>query len=40
MDFAGSLDWVVLSEILVLNIILSGDNAVLIALAAAGLPPA
>jgi YjbE family integral membrane protein len=40
MDFAANWNWVVLSEILVLNIILSGDNAVLIALAAAGLPPA
>ena len=35
---AGSWDWVVLGKILGVNIILSGDNAVLIALAAAGLP--
>jgi YjbE family integral membrane protein len=35
---AGTWDWVVLSQILGVNIVLSGDNAVLIALAAAGLP--
>lgn len=40
MDFIGQWSWVVLSEILLLNLILSGDNAVLIALAASGLPPA
>ena len=33
-----SWDWAILSTILGVNIILSGDNAVLIALAAAGLP--
>jgi YjbE family integral membrane protein len=37
---AGNWDWLVLSEILGVNIVLSGDNAILIALAAAGLPPA
>lgn len=35
---AESFNWVLLSEILGVNLILSGDNAVLIALAAAGLP--
>jgi YjbE family integral membrane protein len=34
----GMWDWVILSQILGVNIVLSGDNAVLIALAAAGLP--
>jgi YjbE family integral membrane protein len=34
-----SFNWFTLTEILGVNIILSGDNAVLIALAAAGLPP-
>ncbi len=41
MDMASimaSWDWVTLTKILGVNIILSGDNAVLIALAAAGLP--
>jgi YjbE family integral membrane protein len=38
--FAESWNWVVLTEILGVNLILSGDNAVLIALAAAGLPAA
>jgi YjbE family integral membrane protein len=41
MDFAAFMadwNWVVLTEILGVNLILSGDNAVLIALAAAGLP--
>jgi len=33
-----SWSWVVLLEILGVNLVLSGDNAVLIALAAAGLP--
>lgn len=33
-----SFDWVTLGQILGVNIVLSGDNAVLIALAAAGLP--
>jgi len=36
--FTGSWDWLILSQILGVNIVLSGDNAVLIALAAAGLP--
>ncbi|MCO6415974.1 YjbE family putative metal transport protein [Siccirubricoccus sp. KC 17139] len=35
---AGNWDWLILSQILGVNIVLSGDNAVLIALAAAGLP--
>ena len=35
---AASWDWGVLSTILGVNLVLSGDNAVLIALAAAGLP--
>lgn len=39
-SFAASWNWVTLSEILGVNLILSGDNAVLIALAAAGLPAA
>ncbi|MBK1662103.1 TerC family protein [Paracraurococcus ruber] len=34
-----SWDWFTLTQILGVNIVLSGDNAVLIALAAAGLPP-
>jgi YjbE family integral membrane protein len=38
--FAAEWNWVVLTEILGVNLILSGDNAVLIALAAAGLPAA
>lgn len=38
--FANNWNWVVLTEILGVNLILSGDNAVLIALAAAGLPAA
>ncbi|RVT89968.1 TerC family protein [Rhodovarius crocodyli] len=38
--FAANWDWGVLGKILGANIILSGDNAVLIALAAAGLPAA
>jgi YjbE family integral membrane protein len=37
-SITGTWDWVVLSQILGVNIVLSGDNAVLIALAAAGLP--
>jgi len=37
-SFAAQWDWVVLTTILGVNIVLSGDNAVLIALAAAGLP--
>ena len=38
--WAGSWDWPTLVKILGVNLILSGDNAVLIALAAAGLPVA
>lgn len=38
--FVADWNWVVLTEILGVNLILSGDNAVLIALAAAGLPAA
>jgi YjbE family integral membrane protein len=37
-SLAASFNWLTLTEILGVNIILSGDNAVLIALAAAGLP--
>ena len=37
-DFVQNWDWTTLIQILGVNIILSGDNAVLIALAAAGLP--
>ena len=37
-QFWASFDWVTLGKILGVNIVLSGDNAVLIALAAAGLP--
>jgi YjbE family integral membrane protein len=37
-SFAESWNWLLLGQILGVNIILSGDNAVLIALAAAGLP--
>lgn len=36
--FAGDWNWLVLTEILGVNIVLSGDNAILIAVAAAGLP--
>ncbi len=39
-QFAESFNWVTLTQILGVNIVLSGDNAVLIALAAAGLPAA
>lgn len=39
-SFTASWNWLTLSEILGVNLILSGDNAVLIALAAAGLPAA
>ncbi len=38
--FAADWNWVILTEILGVNLILSGDNAVLIAMAAAGLPAA
>jgi YjbE family integral membrane protein len=39
-SIAASWDWAALTKILGVNLILSGDNAVLIALAAAGLPAA
>lgn len=39
-SFAADWNWVILTEILGVNLILSGDNAVLIAMAAAGLPAA
>jgi YjbE family integral membrane protein len=39
-SIAADWNWLTLSEILGVNLILSGDNAVLIALAAAGLPAA
>ena len=39
MDFSDPLLWVGLLQIIGVNIVLSGDNAVVIALAARGLPP-
>jgi len=39
VDFASPLFWVALGEIIIANILLSGDNAVVIALAARSLPP-
>ncbi|MEI6546976.1 MAG: TerC family protein [Burkholderiales bacterium] len=39
MDFASPLFWVALGQIIIANILLSGDNAVVIALAARSLPP-
>jgi YjbE family integral membrane protein len=40
MDFMSSPDfWVALSQIILINIVLSGDNAVVIALACRSLPP-
>lgn len=41
MDFSLSLHefWIPLGQILLVNIVLSGDNAVVIALAARSLPP-
>ncbi len=39
MDFGSSAFWVALFEIVWINILLSGDNAVVIALAARSLPP-
>jgi YjbE family integral membrane protein len=38
-DLAGPAIWVSLGEIMLVNILLSGDNAVMIALAARSLPP-
>ena len=41
MSFLSSPDfWVALSQIILINIVLSGDNAVVIAMASRGLPPA
>jgi YjbE family integral membrane protein len=39
MDFADAAFWVALMQIIGVNIVLSGDNAVVIALAARSLPP-
>lgn len=39
MEFGSVEFWVALGEIVLVNIVLSGDNAVVIALAARGLPP-
>jgi YjbE family integral membrane protein len=39
VDFASPLFWVALGQIIIANILLSGDNAVVIALAARSLPP-
>ena len=39
MDFESPAFWLALGQIIWINIILSGDNAVVIALAARGLPP-
>ncbi|MBI2313400.1 MAG: TerC family protein [Betaproteobacteria bacterium] len=39
MEFASSVFWVALLQIIGVNIVLSGDNAVVIALAARSLPP-
>lgn len=40
MDFSSPVFWTALAQIIGVNIILSGDNAVVIALAARSLPPA
>ncbi len=40
MEFGSTLFWVALGQIIWVNILLSGDNAVVIALAARSLPPA
>ncbi len=40
MEFGSPLFWVALGQIVWVNILLSGDNAVVIALAARSLPPA
>ena len=40
MDVGSHLFWVALGQIIIANILLSGDNAVVIALAARSLPPA
>ncbi|MGH8676479.1 MAG: TerC family protein, partial [Burkholderiales bacterium] len=39
MEFATPAFWVALAQIIGVNIVLSGDNAVVIALAARSLPP-
>ena len=39
MDFSLQLFWIPLLKIIWINIVLSGDNAVVIALAARSLPP-
>ena len=39
MDFASQAFWIALGQIMIANILLSGDNAVVIALAARSLPP-
>jgi len=39
MDFGNQVFWIALAQIIGINIVLSGDNAVVIALAARGLPP-
>lgn len=40
MDFGATAFWIALMQIIGINIVLSGDNAVVIALASRGLPPA
>src|SRR6187200_1380106 len=40
MDFANPVFWIALGQIIMINIVLSGDNAVVIALACRTLPPA
>ncbi|MBL8463200.1 MAG: TerC family protein, partial [Thauera sp.] len=40
MEFSSPEFWIALVQIIGVNIVLSGDNAVVIALAARGLPPA
>ena len=41
MSFLSSPDfWIALSQIILINIVLSGDNAVVIAMASRSLPPA
>ena len=39
MDFGSGADWAALGSIILANIVLSGDNAVVIAMAARSLPP-
>ena len=40
MNFADLEFWIALSQIILINIVLSGDNAVVIAMASRSLPPA